>query len=76
MWGGVVVVVVAVWMELEKPQNKHMEINAKRIKYYDFNFLNLQRVAYPNLKFFKQGIITNIDSVYKKIKYELLSELT
>lgn len=30
----------------------------------------------PNLKFlFKQGII-EIDSVYKKLKYELFSELT
>jgi hypothetical protein len=47
------------------------------MNYYDFNFLNLQKAAYPNLKFlFKQEIINNIDSIYKKIKYELLSKLT
>lgn len=46
--GGVIVVV---WIELEKAQNKHMEINAKGVKYYDFNFLNLQKDVYPNLKF-------------------------
>lgn len=40
--GFVVVVAVVVWMELDKPQNKHMEINAKR-KLLCFNFLNLQK---------------------------------
>lgn len=40
-------------------------------------FLIFKRDVYPNLKFlFKQGAIISIDSVYKKIKYELLSELT
>lgn len=40
--GFVVVAVAVVWMELEKPQNKHMEINAKN-KLLCFNFLNLQK---------------------------------
>lgn len=72
--GGIIVVV---WTELEKPQNKHMEINAKGVKYYDFNFLNLQKYVYPNLKIsFKSRGLLLTDSVYKKIKYELLSELT
>lgn len=52
-----------------------MEINARRINM--FLIILIQKDLCPNLKFlFKQGIIIEIDSVYKKLKYELFSELT